>query len=114
MGTFFCHHSTHAVIRMLSILYRTCRCPTYYGTFAKIRSCDKVLLTLPPHRSSSLRNELMGQDSLKNADAAALVDEVLQDVDLAKYFDEEFEVSIVSLYQGKAVAKLQQQLCPCR
>lgn len=60
-----------------------------------IRSYSKfVAPSLPPHRSSSLRNELLGQDSLKGTNAAALVDEVLQDVDLAKYFDEEFEVSV--------------------
>jgi len=48
---------------------------------------------LPHNPRSSLRNELLEQGSLKEADASALVEEVLQDTDLAKYFDEEFEVS---------------------
>lgn len=48
---------------------------------------------LPLYCSSSLRSELQEQGSLKGADADAIVEEVLQDTDLAKYFDEEFEVS---------------------
>lgn len=47
----------------------------------------------PTAPTRSLRNELLGQDSLNEADASALVEEVLQDTDLAKFFDEEFEVS---------------------
>lgn len=47
----------------------------------------------PPDCSSSLRSELLGQGSLKGADTDAIVEEVLEDTDLAKYFDEEFEVS---------------------
>lgn len=35
---------------------------------------------------------------MKEADASALVEEVLQDTDLAKYFDEEFEVSRIGTY----------------
>lgn len=42
--------------------------------------------------NSSLRTELVGKDSLNEADASALVEEVFQDTDLAKFFDEEFQV----------------------
>ncbi|CAM9319962.1 unnamed protein product [Hapterophycus canaliculatus] len=41
--------------------------------------------------ASTLRTELVAQDSLNAADASALVEEVFQDTDLAKFFDEEFQ-----------------------
>lgn len=59
--------------------------------------CVSCCTPTPSPLCSSLRNELLEQGSLKEADASALVDEVLQDTDLAKYFDEEFEVSTSNL-----------------
>ncbi|CAM9579640.1 unnamed protein product [Ectocarpus sp. 4 AP-2014] len=52
---------------------------------------DETMDRMKDAVAESLRNELLGQDSLNEADASALVEEVLQDTDLAKFFDEEFE-----------------------
>lgn len=38
---------------------------------------------------------MVAKDSLNDADASALVEEVFQDTDLAKFFDEEFQVSLL-------------------
>lgn len=43
--------------------------------------------------SRSLGSEALGSGSLEKADASKLVEELLQDEDIAQYFDEEFEVS---------------------
>lgn len=43
-------------------------------------------------RRSSLRSELVGNEALQGADVSKLVEDLLEDTDMAKFFDEEFEV----------------------
>lgn len=44
-------------------------------------------------RRRSLRSDLEGNEALQGADVSKLVEDVLEDTDMAKFFDEEFEVS---------------------
>lgn len=56
---------------------------------------DTSFRTLRPllhSTNSSLGGDMLNNDALKGADASKLVEELLEDTDIAKFFDEEFEV----------------------
>lgn len=54
---------------------------------------DLIIGCLFRPRRSSLRSELVGNEALQGADVSKLVEDLLEDTDMAKFFDEEFEVS---------------------
>lgn len=42
----------------------------------------------------------MGNEALQGADVSKLVEDLLEDTDMAKFFDEEFEVSAWRVFRG--------------
>lgn len=52
--------------------------------------------------TSSLGGDLLGDDSLKAADASKLVEDLIDDTDMATFFDEEFEASYSHRNAGSA------------